>query len=51
MVEWRKGRVVARGARNINFIERFFKPFTRIENPGYENTKSFFLCPFTNSLS
>ena len=27
------------GTRNINFV-RFIKLFARIENPGYENTKS-----------
>ena len=25
-----------KGAWNINFVERFSKPFTQIENPGYK---------------
>ena len=25
-----------KGAWNINFVERFSKPFTRIGNPGYK---------------
>ena len=30
-----------KGAWNINFVERFSKPFTRIGNPGYKTRSDF----------
>ena len=40
-----KGFGTTKGAWNINFVERFSKPFTRIGNPGYK-TRSHFSSPF-----
>ena len=38
------------GAWNINFVERFSKPFTRIENQGYKTRSHFSSPPYEGML-